>query len=84
MTTPTPTAPAVAGSIDLRPLFAPRSIAVVGASPRSWIAETVLIFLFVPGLAVLYALMGLWLWLREVNPERTALVVAMPVAVLSR
>jgi acyl-CoA synthetase (NDP forming) len=29
------------GAIDLRPLFAPRSIAVVGASPRSWIAETV-------------------------------------------
>ncbi|MEO8436873.1 MAG: acetate--CoA ligase family protein [Chloroflexota bacterium] len=27
--------------IDLRPLFAPRSIAVVGASPRSWIAETI-------------------------------------------
>ena len=34
---PSPTA----GVIDLRPLFAPRSIAVVGASPRSWIAETV-------------------------------------------
>ncbi len=32
---------AAAGTIDLRPLFAPRSIAVVGASPRSWIAETV-------------------------------------------
>ena len=30
-----------AGVIDLRPLFAPRSVAVVGASPRSWIAETV-------------------------------------------
>jgi acetate---CoA ligase (ADP-forming) len=30
-----------AGAIDLRPLFAPRSVAVVGASPRSWIAETV-------------------------------------------
>lgn len=30
-----------AGVIDLRPLFAPASIAVVGASPRSWIAETV-------------------------------------------
>ncbi len=30
-----------AGALDLRPLFAPRSIAVVGASPRSWIAETV-------------------------------------------
>jgi acetate---CoA ligase (ADP-forming) len=29
------------GAIDLRPLFAPRSIAVVGASPRSWIAGTV-------------------------------------------
>jgi acyl-CoA synthetase (NDP forming) len=32
---------AAGGDIDLRPLFAPRSIAVVGASPRSWIAETV-------------------------------------------
>jgi acetate---CoA ligase (ADP-forming) len=29
------------GVIDLTPLFEPRSIAVVGASPRSWIAETV-------------------------------------------
>ena len=28
-------------TIDLRPLFAPASIAVVGASPRSWIAGTV-------------------------------------------
>jgi acetate---CoA ligase (ADP-forming) len=28
-------------TIDLRPLFAPASVAVVGASPRSWIAETV-------------------------------------------
>ena len=34
-------ATAADGTIDLRPLFAPRSIAVVGASPRSWIAETV-------------------------------------------
>ena len=33
--------PKPAGAIDLRPLFAPRSIAVVGASSRSWIAETV-------------------------------------------
>ena len=30
-----------AGVIDLRPLFAPVSVAVVGASPRSWIAGTV-------------------------------------------
>jgi acyl-CoA synthetase (NDP forming) len=34
-------APTPTGAIDLRPLFAPRSIAVVGASPRHWIAETV-------------------------------------------
>ena len=33
--------PAATGTVDLRPLFAPRSVAVVGASPRSWIAETV-------------------------------------------
>ncbi len=31
----------VRGTIDLRPLFAPRSVAVIGASPRSWIAATV-------------------------------------------
>ncbi len=36
-----PTPAAGDGTIDLRPLFAPRSIAVVGASPRSWIAQTV-------------------------------------------
>jgi len=34
-------APTTARTIDLRPLFAPRSIAVVGASPRSGIANTV-------------------------------------------
>jgi acyl-CoA synthetase (NDP forming) len=28
-------------TIDLKPLFEPRAVAVVGASPRSWIAETV-------------------------------------------
>jgi acyl-CoA synthetase (NDP forming) len=40
--TGTATAPGPADRrIDLRPLFAPASIAVVGASPRSWIAETV-------------------------------------------
>ena len=32
---------AAAGTIDLRPLFAPRSIAIVGASPRSDLARTV-------------------------------------------
>jgi len=44
-----------------------------------WIVETALIFLFVPGLALLFAIMGLWLWLRDVSSERTALAMAMPV-----
>jgi acetate---CoA ligase (ADP-forming) len=35
------TAPERQTALDLTPLFAPRSIAVVGASPRSWIAGTV-------------------------------------------
>ena len=34
-------APRVSGHVDLRPLFEPSSVAIVGASPRSWIAETV-------------------------------------------
>ncbi len=43
----TPPDPGAAGAspspaeIDLRPLFAPRSIAVVGASPRGWLGPTV-------------------------------------------
>jgi acyl-CoA synthetase (NDP forming) len=37
----TATGTGAAGAIDLRPVFAPRSIAIVGASPRGWIAETV-------------------------------------------
>jgi acyl-CoA synthetase (NDP forming) len=38
-------------TIDLRPLFEPRAVAVVGASPRSWIAETVRDNLLVMGSA---------------------------------
>jgi acyl-CoA synthetase (NDP forming) len=38
---PAPATPVVAGAIDLRALLAPRSIAVVGASPRSDLARTV-------------------------------------------
>lgn len=34
-------APSTPGVVDLRPLFAPRSIAVIGASPNNWIGETV-------------------------------------------
>ena len=36
-----PPAPDATGAIDLRPLFAPRSVAIVGASARGWIAGTV-------------------------------------------
>ena len=46
----------------------------------AWIVETALVFLFVPGLAVLFGLLGLWVWLRDVSPERAALALAMPVA----
>ena len=46
----------------------------------AWVFETLLLFLFVPGLAVLYALLGVWLWIRDVRPEQAALAIAMPVA----
>ncbi len=36
-----PPTPDPTGAVDLRPLFAPRSVAIVGASARGWIAETV-------------------------------------------
>jgi tRNA A-37 threonylcarbamoyl transferase component Bud32 len=45
----------------------------------AWIIETALVFLFVPGLALLFALMGLIVWLRDVKAEQTALALAMPV-----
>jgi tRNA A-37 threonylcarbamoyl transferase component Bud32 len=43
-----------------------------------WVIETACIFLFVPALAVVFAFMGLWVWLRDVPPERTATALAMP------
>ena len=46
----------------------------------AWAIETFLLFLFAPALAVLFALLGVWLWVREVKPEQTALAMAMPVA----
>jgi tRNA A-37 threonylcarbamoyl transferase component Bud32 len=59
-------------------------IAVAGqlglALAIAWVLETVLIFLFVPGLAVLFALMGLWVWLRDVRTEQAIMAMAMPVA----
>ena len=43
-----------------------------------WVIETILLFLFVPGLAVIWVFVGLWVWLRDVSAERTAMAVAMP------
>jgi len=45
----------------------------------AWAIETVLIFLFVPGLAVLFALMGVWVWIRDVRSEQAIMAMAMPV-----
>jgi hypothetical protein len=59
-------------------------IAVAGqlgiALAIAWVVETFLIFLFVPGLAVLFGLMGLWVWLRNVRTEQAIMAMAMPVA----
>ncbi len=59
-------------------------IAVAGqlgaALALAWVLETVLIFLFVPGLAVIFALMGVWVWLRDVRSEQAIMAMAMPVA----
>ncbi len=67
-------------------LVAAAGVGIVGLAGQlgaaialAWIVETVCIFLFVPGLAVLFLLMGLWLWLRDVSPEQTATALAMPV-----
>jgi tRNA A-37 threonylcarbamoyl transferase component Bud32 len=46
----------------------------------SWVIQTLLIFLFVPGLAVLFALMGIWIWIRDVRSEQAIMAMAMPVA----
>jgi tRNA A-37 threonylcarbamoyl transferase component Bud32 len=46
----------------------------------AWVILTALIFLFVPVLAVLFALMGVWVWLRNVSSEQTMMALAMPVA----
>jgi hypothetical protein len=61
-------------------------VAIVGGAGNlafaltiAWVVETACIFLFVPALAVLFAFMGLWIWLRDVPPERTATALAMPV-----
>ncbi|HKW78137.1 MAG TPA: serine/threonine-protein kinase [Candidatus Limnocylindria bacterium] len=45
----------------------------------AWAIQTFLLLLFVPALAVLYAGLGIWLWVRDVSPEQTAFAMAMPV-----
>ncbi|MDE3113747.1 MAG: serine/threonine protein kinase [Chloroflexota bacterium] len=67
-------------------LIAAAAVGIVGLAGQlgpaialAWIVETVCIFLFVPGLAVLFVLMGLWIWLRDVSPEQAATALAMPV-----
>ncbi|HUQ42356.1 MAG TPA: serine/threonine-protein kinase [Candidatus Limnocylindrales bacterium] len=64
-----------AGTIVLAALAAQLGPAV----GLAWAMETFLLLLFVPGLAVLYAILGIWIWARDVPPERTALAMAMPV-----
>ena len=46
----------------------------------AWVVETALLFLFLPAIALLYAILGIWLWARDVPVEQTALAMAMPVA----
>ena len=46
----------------------------------AWALQTMLLFLFIPGLAVIFALGGVWLYVRDIPPERTALAMAMPIA----
>jgi tRNA A-37 threonylcarbamoyl transferase component Bud32 len=46
----------------------------------AWVILTALIFLFVPALAVIFALMGVWVWLRNVRSEQAMMALAMPVA----
>ena len=45
----------------------------------AWVVETALLFLFLPAIAVLYTILGIWLWARDVPVEQTALAMAMPV-----
>lgn len=46
----------------------------------AWVVLTALIFLFVPVLAVVFALMGVWVWVRNVRSEQAMMALAMPVA----
>jgi tRNA A-37 threonylcarbamoyl transferase component Bud32 len=45
----------------------------------AWVMMTAFIFIFVPGLALLFAAVGVYIWLRDISPEQVALAMAMPV-----
>ncbi len=72
------------GFIPLALMTGAIALAAVGgqlaaALAIAWVLETALLFLFAPAIALLYAILGVWLWVREVPPEQTALAIAMPV-----
>jgi len=71
----------------LHALIAAVAVAVVAAGGYlgiamaiTWLVVGACLFLFVPVLAVLFGFMGLWVWLRDVPPERAATAIALPVA----
>ena len=67
-------------------LLAAALVAVVGAAGQlgmalaiGWVIETALLFVFVPGLSLLFAGLGVLLYLRTTPPEQIALAMAIPV-----
>jgi len=67
-------------------LLAAALVAVVGAAGQlgmaiaiGWVIETALLFVFVPGLSLLFAALGILLYLRTTPPEQIALAMAIPV-----
>ena len=67
-------------------LLAAALVAVVGAAGQlgialaiGWVIETALLFVFVPGLSLLFAALGILLYLRTTPPEQIALAMAVPV-----
>jgi hypothetical protein len=67
-------------------LMAAALVAVVGIGGQmafaiaiAWVMMTAFLFIFVPGLALLFAILGVFLWLRSAPAEQIALAMAMPV-----
>jgi tRNA A-37 threonylcarbamoyl transferase component Bud32 len=76
----------LAGFEPVGALLAAALVAVIGIAGQlgialaiSWVMLTAFIFVFVPGLAVLFAVAGIYVWLRDISPEQVALAMAMPV-----